>query len=59
MYLWIIKRSNILAYLENISVELYMYAEEISAECRVISEGNISHSFSCKLSRLHELAFDS
>ena len=57
MYFWIIKRSNILAYLENISVALYV--EEISAECRVTSEGNISYSSSCKLSRLYELAFGS
>ena len=57
MYLWIIKRPNILAYLENISVELYVYAEEISAECRVITEGNISYSLSYKLSGLHKLAF--
>ena len=55
MYLWIIKRPNILAYLESISVALYV--EETSAECRVISERNISFSSSCKLSRLHELAF--
>ena len=55
MYLWIIKRSNILAYLENISVALYV--EEISAEWGVISERNISYSSSCKLSWLYELAF--
>ena len=55
MYLWIIKRSNVLPYLEKISVALYV--EEISAECRVINEGNISYSSSCKLSRLYELAF--
>ena len=55
MYLWIIKRPNILAYIENISVALYV--EEISAECRGISERNTSYSSSCKLSRLYELAF--
>ena len=59
MYPWIIKRPNILAYLENISVALYLYVEEISAECRVISEGNISYSLSCILSGLYELAFGS
>ena len=57
MYLWIIKRPNILAYLENISVALYV--EEISAECRVINERIISYSQSCKSSRLYELAFGS
>ena len=35
MYFWIIKRSNILAYLENISVALYVYVEEISVELSV------------------------
>ena len=34
MHLWIIKRPNILAYLENISVALYVNVEEISAEFR-------------------------
>ena len=57
MYLWTIKRSNILPYLENISVALYV--EKISAECTVINEGNISYSSSCKLPRLYELAFGS
>ena len=55
MYLWIMKRSNILAYLENISVALYV--EEISVECGVISERNVSYSSSCKLPWLYELAF--
>ena len=49
--------SNILAYLENFSVALYV--EEVSTECRVISEKNISYSVLCKFSRLHELAFGS
>ena len=43
MYLWIIKLPNISAYLENVSVELCV--EEVSAECRVISEKKISYSF--------------
>ena len=55
MYLWIIKRSNILAYLQNINVVLYV--EEISAECGVISGRNISYSSPCKFSWLYELAF--
>ena len=59
MYLWIIKKQNVLAYLENISVALYVYVEEISAESRVISEGNTSYSLSCKLSGLYEIAFGS
>ena len=57
MYIWIIKKKNIFAFLGNISVVLYV--EEISAECRVISEGNVSYSPCCKLSRLCELAFGS
>ena len=59
MYLWIIKWPNILAYLEIITVALYVYVEEISAKCSVISEGNISYSLSCKLPGLYELAFGS
>ena len=46
---------NILAYLENVSVALYV--EEVSTECRIISEKNISYSVLCKLSRLYGLAF--
>ena len=55
MYFRTIKRPDILAFVGNISVALYV--EEISAESRVISEGNISYSSCCKLSRLCELAF--
>ena len=57
MYLWIIKRLNISAQLEYITVALYV--EEIRAECIVINERNISHFLSCKLSRLYQLAFGS
>ena len=49
------KRSNILAYLENISVALYV--EKISVECGVIIERNVSYSSSCKLPWLYELEF--
>ena len=65
MYLWKKEKAKnlchrkvkILPYLGNISVTLYV--PEISAECRVISEGNISYSLCCKLLQLYELAFGS
>ena len=57
MYLWIIKSPNILAYLGNINIALYV--EELGAESSVISEKNISYCSCCKLSRLYELAFGS
>ena len=54
MYIWIIKRPNILPYLVNIGVALGIYGGN---QRRVISEGNTSPSWRYKCLRLYKFAF--